>query len=269
MLRTLVYLNADLASSIALRYACQLTHVIKMKLHTVHVEEPDHDGYAPGTGWVRRTWEDAMLKTGEFEIAQLIKAEKSSCPRLGPTKMLVGDRENEILREIQRESYDLFVEGSLHSFSPKKLYDKIHSRLYRHIPCPVMVVKNLVNLEKIALIVRDEVEYKKSVSMFLKIFGGAKLNLDLIYCKFQEPGELSFKGQKDANGILNAIKKNLIEKDWNPGDCRTIQGAPEEIGDALRDYGLVASPLHHSISKKSPMFQLLNHIPSPILILWQ
>jgi len=269
MLRTLVYLNADLASSIALRYACQLTHVIKMNLHTVHVEEPDHDGYAPGTGWVRRTWEDAMLKTGEFEIAQLIKAEKSSCPRLGPTKMLVGDRENEILREIQRESYDLFVEGSLHSFTPKKLYDKIHSRLYRHIPCPVMVVKNLVNLEKIALIVREEVEYKKSVSMFLKIFSGAKLNLDLIYCKFQEPGELSFKGQKDANGILNAIKKNLIEQDWNPGDCRTIQGAPEEIGDALRDYGLVASPLHHSISKKSPMFQLLNHIPSPILILWQ
>ena len=207
MLRTLVYLNADLASSIALRYACQLTHVIKMKLHTVHVEEPDHDGYAPGTGWVRRTWEDAMLKTGEFEIAQLIKAEKSSCPILGPTKMLVGDRENEILREIQRESYDLFVEGSLHSFSPKKLYDKIQSRLYRHIPCPVMVVKNLVNLEKIALIVRDEVEYKKSVSMFLKIFGGAKLNLNLIYCKFQEPGKLSFKGQKDANGVLNGIKK--------------------------------------------------------------
>jgi hypothetical protein len=210
-----------------------------------------------------------MLKTGEFEIAQLIKAEKSSCPRLGPTKMLVGDRENEILREIQRESYDLFVEGSLHSFSPKKLYNKIHSRLYRHIPCPVMVVKNLVNLEKMALIVRDEVEYKKYVSMFLKIFSGAKLNLDLIYCKFQEPGKLSFKGQKDANGILNAIKQDLMEQDWNPEDCRTIQGAPEEIGDVLRDYGLVASPLHHSISKKSTWFQLLNHIPSPILIFWQ
>jgi len=99
MLRTLVYLDADLASSIALRYACQLTRVVDMKLHTFHVEEPDHDGHAPGTGWVRRTWESMVLKTGEFEIAQLIKAEKASCPKLDTPKMLIGDRENEILRE--------------------------------------------------------------------------------------------------------------------------------------------------------------------------
>jgi len=269
MLRTLVYLDADLASSIALRYACKLTQGIDTKLHTVHVEEPDQDGHAPGTGWVRRTWESAMLKTGEFEIAQLIKAEKSSCPMLGAPKMLVGDRENEILREIQRESYDLFVEGLLHSFTGKKLYDKINSRLYRHIPCPVIVVKNLVNLEKIALIVRDEVESKQLVSTFLKIFKGTKLNLDLIYCEFQESGKLSSKGKADANGTLNAVEKILLEQNWHPGDCRTIQGTPEEIGDVLRDYGLVASPLHHSISKKSNWFQLLSHIPSPILICWQ
>ena len=269
MLRTLVYLDADLASSIALRYACQLTHIINMQLHTVHVEEPDQDGYAPGTGWVRRTWESAMIKTGEFEIAQLIKAEKSSCPILGAPKMLVGERENEILREIQRESYDLFVEGSLHSFTPKKLFDKIHSRLYRHIPCPVIVVKNLVDLEKIVLIVRDEIESKQLVSMFLKIFSGAKLNLDLIYCEFQESGKFSSKGRADANGTLNAVENILIEQNWHPEDCRTLQGSPEEIGDVLRNYGLVASPLHHSISKKSNWFQLLSHIPSPILILWQ
>ena len=269
MLRTLVYLDADLASSIALRYACQLTQVVDMKLHTFHVEEPDHDGHAPGTGWVRRTWESAMLKTGEFEITQLIKAEKSSCPTLGAPKMIVGDRENEILREVQRESYDLFVEGSLHSFTAKKLYDKIHSRLYKHIPCPVIVVKNLVNLEKIALIVRGEEESNKLVSLFVKIFSGAKLNLDLIYCKFQEPGKLSSKGIADPNGTLNAVKKNLMEQNWHPKDCRTIQGAPEEIGDVLRDYGLIAFPLHHSINKKSNWFQLLSHIPSPILICWQ
>ena len=269
MLRTLVYLDADLASSIALRYVCRLRHSINMQLHTVHVEEPDHDGHAPGSGWVRRTWESAMLKTGEFEIAQLIKAEKSSCSMLGTPKMLVGERDNEILHEIQRESYDLFVEGSLHSFTPKKLFDKIHSRLYRYIPCPVIVVRNLVNLEKIAMIVSDEIESKKLVSMFLKIFNGAKLNLDLIYCEFQESGRLSSKGRTDAKGTLNAVEKILMEQNWHPEDCRTIKGSPEEIGDELRNYGLVASPLRHSISKKSNWFQLLSHIPSPILICWQ
>ena len=48
MLRMLVYLDADLASSIALRYACQLAQLIDMRLHSVHVEEPDHDGTCAG-----------------------------------------------------------------------------------------------------------------------------------------------------------------------------------------------------------------------------
>ena len=269
MLRTLVYLDADLASSIALRFTCQLAKLVDMKLHSLHVEEPDQDGHAPGTGWVRRTWENTVLKTGEFEIAQLINAEKSSCPKLGAPKMLIGDRENEILREIQKESYDLFVEGSLHSFTAKKLHDKLHSRLYRLIPCPVIIVKNLVDIEKVALIVRNEIESKKFISMFLKIFKGAKLKLDLVYCEFKEPGQLSSKGKADANGTLNAVEKILMEQNWHPENCRTIQGAPEEIGDVLRDYGMVASPLHHTISKKSNWFQLLSHIPSPILIYWQ
>jgi nucleotide-binding universal stress UspA family protein len=269
MLRTLVYLDADLASSIALRYTCQLTQLVDMKLHSVHVEEPDQDGHAPGTGWVRRTWESTMLKTGEFEIAQLINAEKSSCPKLGAPKMLVGDRESEVLREIQRESYDLFVEGSLQSFSAKKLYDKIHSRLYRLIPCPVLIVKNLVDIEKISLVARSEIESKKLVSMFLKMFKGAKIQLDLIYCEFKDPGQLSVEAKKETIGTLSDAEEMLAENQWPAENCLTIQGAPEEIGDALRDYGLVVSPLHHTISKKSNWFQLLSYIPSPILICWQ
>ena len=269
MLRTLVYLDADLASSIALRYTCQLAQLLNMKLQSVHVEEPDHDGHAPGTGWVRRTWENTMLKTGEFEIAQLIKAETSSCPKLVAPKMLVGDRENEILREIQRESYDLFVEGLLHSFTTKKLFDKINSRLYKHLPCPVIIVKNLVNIEKIALIVRSEIESKRLVSLFLNIFKSAKFKLDLIFCEFQEPGQLSFNANTENNGTLSDVEKMLVDNQWAPENCLTIQGAPEEIGDALRDYGLLACPLHHTISKKSNWFHLLSHIPSPILICWQ
>ncbi len=269
MLRTLVYIDADLASSIALRYTCQLAQFVDMKLHSVHVEEPDQDTHAPGTGWVRRTWENTVLKTGEFEIAQLINAEKSSCPTLGAPKMLIGDRENEILREIQKESYDLFVEGSLHSFTAKKLYDKIHSRLYRLIPCPVLIVKNLVAIEKIALLVRNEIESKTLVSVFLKMFKGAKLKLDLVYCEFQEHGKLTVDTKKEINGTLNAAKEILAENQWSPENCLTIKGAPEEIGDTLRDYGLLVCPLYHNISKKSSWFQLLSHIPSPILICWQ
>lgn len=269
MLRTLVYLNADLASSIALRYSCRLAQLVDMKLHSVHVEEPDLDGHAPGTGWVRRTWESSVLKTEEFEIAQLIKAEKSSCSKVGAPKMIMGDRGNEILREIQKESYDLFVEGSLHSFTDKELYEKLHSRLYRLIPCPVIIVKNLVDLEKVGLIVQNEIESKKLIPMFLKILKGSKLKLDLIDCEFQEPGQLSFNNKKEINGTFSDAEEILVENQWPPENYLTIRGAPEEIGDAMRDYGLIACPLHHTISKKSNWFQLLSHIPSPILICWQ
>ena len=269
MLRTLVYLDADLASSIALRYTCQLARLVGMKLYSAHVEKPEQDGHAPGTGWVRRTWENTVLKTGEFEIAQLIQAERSSCPKIVAPKIFIGDRDNEILQEIQKESYDLFVEGSLHSFSDKRLYDKIHSRLYRLIPCPVIIVKNLVNIEKIALMVRDEMESKTLISTFLKIFKDSGLRFDVVYCKFQESEQPSLGDKKEIVAALSAAEKLLTENQCPPENCVTLQGTPEEIGDTLRTYGLVVCPLHHTISKKNSWFQLLSHVPSPILICWQ
>jgi hypothetical protein len=101
------------------------------------------------------------------------------------------------------------------------------------------------------------------------MFKGAKIQLDLIYCEFQDPGQLSVEAKKETIGTLSDVEEMLTENQWPAENCLTIQGAPEEIGDALRDYGLVVSPLHHTISKKSHWFQLLSHVPSPILICWQ
>ena len=56
-LKTLVAVDADLASSIAIRYACDLANRTGMQLQTIHVVEPEEQGHTPGTGWVRRTWE--------------------------------------------------------------------------------------------------------------------------------------------------------------------------------------------------------------------
>ena len=72
MIKALVSLNADLASSIALRYSCRLAESVDMKLHTIHVEEVDREGYPPGSGWVRSTWEKGLVQTAEEEISHLI-----------------------------------------------------------------------------------------------------------------------------------------------------------------------------------------------------
>ena len=41
MIRTLLYIDEDLPSSIALRYAASLYKLIDMELYITHVEEPD------------------------------------------------------------------------------------------------------------------------------------------------------------------------------------------------------------------------------------
>jgi alkyl hydroperoxide reductase subunit AhpC len=57
MLKTAVAVEADLASRIAIRYACQLGRSIDMTISTIHALEPGEEGQAIATGWVRQTWE--------------------------------------------------------------------------------------------------------------------------------------------------------------------------------------------------------------------
>ena len=45
MIHSLISLNADLASSIALRFACRLTQFVDMRLQTIHVEEVEKEGF--------------------------------------------------------------------------------------------------------------------------------------------------------------------------------------------------------------------------------
>lgn len=265
MLKTLVSLNADLASSIALRYACQMANMVGMELQTIHVEEPGAEGHPPGTGWVRRTWERALLKTGEEEIAQLILAERSSCPPLPATKMCIGDRDEEILNELEKESYDLFIEGTLYSFSSATFYKKIRSRLYRRASCPIILVKNLMSLRRVALLLGSGMDPSGMVGTFLKIFQGAEVEVDLLFCSFQQRAGI-LKGQKDPDAILSVSRKLLEEGGRTCKECRVIQDSPEELGDAFKNYGLVVSSVQSLANKKSPLTELLHRIPSPILL---
>jgi nucleotide-binding universal stress UspA family protein len=265
MLKTLVSLNPDLASSIALRYACRMGTVVKMALQTIHVEDPAASGHPPGTGWVRRTWEKALLKAGEEEIAQLIQAERSSCPPLAATKMVIGDPEEEILRELDRESYDLFIEGTLYSFSSTSFNKKIRSRLYRHASCPVILVKNLMDLKRIAILLGADMDPVSVVTPFLKIFSEGVFDVDLLYYRFHEGGGPTFQKQEGAEGVLSAGRKLLIEGGGIPKECRVIEDSPEKLSDLFRDYGLVVSSVHGVASKKSHLTELLHRMPSPIL----
>lgn len=269
MIKVLVSVDADLASSIALRYACQMADLIGMELQTIHVEEPGKEGYSPGSGWVRQTWEAALLETGREEINRLIKAEKTSCPVLGPPKMFVGDRDEEILRELQRGSYDLFVEGALYTFSAANFYKKIRSRLYRYAPCPVILVKNLVNLQRVVIVMTGNENVRRLISSFLRIFQGRKVEVDLLSCEFEKTVEPKvYKERKNSDAGLQSAEKILAERGWKPGESRAVQGTPEELGHLLKDYGLTVSSIHREGGKKSDFLDLLSRSPSPTLLYW-
>jgi hypothetical protein len=275
MIKSLVSLNADLASSIALRYACQLANLTGMLLQTMHVVEPEQEGQSPGTGWVRRTWERGLLETAQAEISRLLNAERTACPALGVPRMSIGVREDELLRELEDESYDLFVEGVLHSFDSTSFHKKIRSRLYREAPSSILLVKNLVSPKNVVLLLEDKVPLQALVSSFLKIVEGAELEVDLLHYKFEREGRTDFKVKgedtasshpKEPNNTLSSAERMLAAEGRTVRKSLVVQDTPVKIGEHLEDYSLVVSFLPRQRALKRPLQDLLARVPSAILL---
>ena len=268
MIKVLVAVESDLASSIALRYGCQLANLLDVELQTIHIKEPGLEGPATGAGWARRTWEKELLEKGKNDIAQLLKAESSFCPVLSKPLIFIGDREEEILNELKRGAYDLFVEGIPSVPSSAKLYQKIHSSLYQHMGCPFILVKNLLPLQKVLFLLSDEADPRQLISTFLRIFGGAKIGVDLLSYKFKQTG-LSFSpGEEEGDRRIKDAGSLLASEGWAPDQSRVAQGPPAELVENLQEYGLVLAAIDRSFSKKSQLLALLDRISSPVLISW-
>jgi hypothetical protein len=275
MINTLLSINADLASSIAFRYACRLAGLIDMQLQTIHVEEVETEKYPPGSGWVRSTWEDGLLQSSREEIAQLINADKTSCPPLNTSILRIGDREEELLREIKKQSYDLLLEGVLSSFDGQPFHNRIRSKLYRYVPCPIIVVKNLAQPNRVALAMADVKDVVPVVSTFLKLFDNTKTTVDLCYCDISGTDAAGVK-QRIADGseadeeagrrVITDAMDLLATKGWTPEANWIIRDKPARIGEMLDDYGLVGARIPRSAHQRSLMTDLLCQVPSATLL---
>jgi hypothetical protein len=276
MINALVSLNADLASSIAFRYTCRLMEYIDMRLQAIHVEEVGKESFPPGSGWIRHTWENGLARTARDEIAQLMNTEKAACPPLGAPTIRIGEYDDELLHEITEKSYDLFIEGILNSYHSQTFQKKIRSRLYKFTPCPILLVKNLVHPNRVALLLSDETDVHPLVSAFLKLFGTPNVRLELIHYVFKKPGKAEFRekipenvvieGHEAACRMLASAKSYLVEKGWQPEDVWVIRDTGERIGEFLSDYGLIGACMPRSVHKDSAMLNLLDRIPSAALL---
>jgi hypothetical protein len=275
MIRALIPVDNRLASGIALRYACRLANRTGMDLQAIYIEEPEHEDRPPGTGWVKRTWEKGLLVSAGAEISQLIDEEKPSCPMLRKPKMFVGDREAEILRELDEGAYDLFIEGALYAFNASNFLAKFSSGLYEEASCPILVVKNLVELKKAAVLLEDTTDLWSLIPSFFKTLEGADLEFDLVHVKPRKPGRLTFREGKggvesaeagEADERIASARKMLAEAGWSPRRTRVVRGVPTGIADSLKDYGLVAASLPRQTDGKSVMLELLSRVPSAVLV---
>jgi hypothetical protein len=277
MIKTLIHINADLASSIALRFTCQLPKLTDVLLQTMHVVEPAQEGHSPGTGWVRRTWEKGLLETAQVEISRLINAERATCPTLSPPKMSIGVREDELLRELEEGSYDLFVEGLLHSYDSSYFSRKLRSRLYREAPTSILLVKNLAALRKIVLILENGTELQPLIATFLTFFKETEIEVDLLRYRFQSAGRVNLRDKREAaisssssnrrepDEILRSAERMLAAEGWNAKESLVVQDTPVKTAEYLQDYSLVVSFLPRQKALKDPLVDLLARVPSAIL----
>ncbi len=262
MSKALLNLDENLASSIALRYAAFLSQLFDIELYITHIEVPDRKEQA-GTGWVRRTWENGLLDTGLQAVQRLLRTENVQCHFAGPPIVLVGNRDPEILRELKSDAYDLFIEGNTQSGDLAGFHNLLTSGLYSATPCPVMLVNNLATVDSVALLCGDDVDCKKLVTAYLALTGAADIEVELVYFKFQEDGELVFLDETEGGANFKAAGQLLLDAGKRLRGSKVLSGTPEQTGDYLKNFAFVGSPLP---GIRDPLLEVLFSTPSTLLL---
>jgi len=268
MINGALYLDEDLASSIALKFVDHMRRMIDdLRLQMIHVVRPDIKPQSVGYGWVRRTWENGVLEEGISMISRLLKTENVQFPCSGPPKVFMGDRDKETLAELTDSPYDLFIEGDLGISNVKAFTRRINSVLYRKSPCPILIAKNQIQKNRTVLLAEEGTNIKSLADQFGRIMHTSKLSVDLIFYKaiqytnwdrymsaatFAEAGEFETatellqkenslqKNEKIDESSLDSETLAALEK-IKLNDMRFISGVNENLSVLLKDYDLVAS----------------------------
>ena len=265
MLKTAISVEADLASRIAIRYVCQLGRSVDMTVSTIHALEPGEQGHSIATGWVRRTWEDAVVQEIVGQVTRLVKSEQAGCRILANPLFLPPNhnRDDRIARHLRSSQCDLFVEGILHRFEPDQFMAKIGSKLYRKLPCPILMVKNVTPLSKGVLWVSEGKIPERMVRAFLGMFPIQSIELELLICRLDKKPSAAAKKLSSTSGAESAA--SLIKSEG--GSIKKISamaGSPSSMAALVRDHFLIVSSVP---PENSPMAALLSKSPCSLLFL--
>ena len=265
MHEVLIALQNNLASRIALRYAKQLETSDRFNMQAIHIPEIKAAGPAPGSGWVKEKWEDALIRESTEEISDLVRNEYLFHFSDSALKSVSGPEDQVILGELEEKPYDFFIEGQLHAFDPDVFTARLSSRLYQDAACPILMVKNMVAPDRGTLVLSTPEDLIPRASGWLnRLLSGLSGPLDMLSCRFEtRPAKEEAQGEMPANitGPKNAADETLP---WQ-GIQRVFsgRGTPEELAEWAGQYAMVVSSLPRP---KNPLTRMLAAIPTAVLL---
>jgi hypothetical protein len=263
VIKTLVSVDVDLVSSLALRFACQLGGLLPLEVQPMYVKEVSSPETVMHVGWASRTWEREMVQEGKEEISELISAEQDYCPVLKEPKVAYGDRETELLKVIQSDGFGLYVEGGHTPWNAAALHKQLHSKLHQRLQCPVVIVRALRKLEEVLVLCLDP----EGTTALARLFGR-------LWDKCPVPVVLAVPEADVQADRAGERREQLIEAlhSWdNVGvpvkvkqDFPSIHSGHAE--ETIKDYGLVAIATKKEIGKDSPALQWLSLVRTSCLV---
>ena len=258
MIRTLVSIEVDLASSMAIRYACQLGNLIPMELQPVYVKGYPFEEPFTGIGWVRHTWERELVKEGKEEINEMIAAEMDTCPVLQEPRVIFGDREKELSHLMEAETFDLYVEGAPYPFNPVTITKRLHVKFYQHLTCPFVWLRTLRPINKVLILCLEPTGTAALGQALEKLWAGCQVPLHV-----GMPSGATPALQEAVATLEVSLTKAGCLTTLEPG----LSLPPADLPAAAQlDFGLVALALPRALKKDHPLLPWLSQIKTPLMV---
>jgi hypothetical protein len=262
VIKTLVAVEVDLASSFAIRYACRLGNHIKMDLHPVYVKSARPGGETTGVGWAPHTWQRELVQAGRKEIQEILAPEADYCPAMREPRVIYGDRGAELAKIVEQEAFDLYVEGAPYPFTPGTIHKALHSRLHQRLRCPFIWLRGLRKIDRVLILCLDASGTTALTREFCRIWAGCQVPVHLAFParggrdKTNEIGEAATRAaaELEASGC-----RVMVEEPFQP-----VLGAPSP--EMVDHYGLAAATVPRAINKDSPQLKWLSETMVPLML---
>ncbi len=265
-MKVLFLIENNLASSIGIRYLCKQSQKVPMSIQPIYVEEPKQKDYPFGAGWVIKTWQRTMADTTREEIEIFLKSEIPNCRALERVKVAIGEKDKEIVKEVEKGDYDLFAMGFLSSFDRPSFYELSKSTFFKKINCPVLLVKSIPDFEKVQVVIEEGMDVDKLAEMFLKLYFPLKDNVSIIYYRFSTT--LNVIIDKEVSEDVARCKEKFSSRGISLSEVVEIVGTPGKLATMINKSGMVVSMINKRETDKH-LVDIVDIVQVPVLLFFE